>query len=55
VTFQQPQHFFPHVPEAGKGSKALDANRFVVRLALGVLTERYSYEVIMLSLGSGNC
>jgi hypothetical protein len=38
-----------------KGSKVIDANRFVVRLALGVLTERYSHEVIMLSLDNGNC
>jgi hypothetical protein len=38
-----------------KGSKAMDANRFVVRSALAVLTERYSHEVIMLSLDNGNC
>jgi hypothetical protein len=41
--------------EEVKGSKAIDANRFVVRLALAVLTERYSHEVIMLSLDNGNC
>jgi hypothetical protein len=31
-----------------KGSKAADGNRFVVRLALSVLTQRYSHEVVML-------